>query len=126
MNLKIDKKTDVEGLLSRVENFASSLSADETTVAEITTIASEIAYNIIKYAPEGTLSLEYLENAKCVRIAASDCGPGFADVFEDAMKDGFSSSGSLGLGLPSLVRMCDELDVTTSSHGTKIICIKGI
>lgn len=39
---------------------------------------------------------------------------------EDAMKEGFSTGGTLGMGLPASDRMSDEFDIESSDQGTTI------
>jgi len=45
-----------------------------------------------------------------ILIIARDSGPGIADI-EQAMIDGYSSSGGLGLGLSGIKRLMSELEV---------------
>jgi serine/threonine-protein kinase RsbT len=53
-------------------------------------------------------------------VVARDDGPGIADV-EQAMRDGFSTGKSLGLGLPGAKRLMDEFEiVSTVGHGTTV------
>ncbi|WP_196138094.1 ATP-binding protein [Aliikangiella sp. G2MR2-5] len=123
LNLIVDKNISIDGIISRAEHFAKSITDDEIKTTEITTIISELAYNIIKYSSEGVITLS-VDLPNSLLIIAEDNGPGFVNDFEAAMQDGYSSSGSLGLGIPSLIRMCDDLDITTSSSGTKLTCVK--
>jgi serine/threonine-protein kinase RsbT len=53
-------------------------------------------------------------------VTAVDDGPGIADI-RQAMSDGFSTSGSLGLGLPGVRRIMDEFEIhSRSSQGTTV------
>jgi serine/threonine-protein kinase RsbT len=53
-------------------------------------------------------------------MVAADAGPGIADVAL-AMRDGFSSSGGLGLGLPGVRRLMDEFDISSEfGRGTTV------
>ncbi|MGH9206863.1 MAG: ATP-binding protein, partial [Acidimicrobiales bacterium] len=57
-------------------------------------------------------------------IVAADSGPGIADV-PRAMRDGFSSSGGLGLGLPGVRRLMDEFSITSElGRGTTVTARK--
>jgi serine/threonine-protein kinase RsbT len=53
-------------------------------------------------------------------IVAEDKGPGISDP-ELAMRDGFSTGKSLGLGLPGARRLVDEFNLETAlGQGTKV------
>ncbi|RRN76291.1 anti-sigma regulatory factor, partial [Pseudoxanthomonas sp. SGD-10] len=54
----------------------------------------------------------------------SDKGPGIADIAQ-AMRDGFSTGRSLGLGLPGAKRLVNEFDVKSKvGQGTVVTIIK--
>jgi serine/threonine-protein kinase RsbT len=90
-------------------------------VEAIVLAVSELATNLVRYAPGGEVVV-----ATCARdlgrgIAVSSCdgGPGIADV-EQALRDGFSSGSGLGSGLPAVRRLMDDFTLTTSPAGTRI------
>lgn len=94
---------------------------DETKVI---TAASELARNILKYSngAGGRLRVELLERSgrKGVRATFEDSGPGIEDVAL-ALKDGYSTGGSLGLGLPGAKRLVDEFSIeSTLNRGTTV------
>jgi len=47
-----------------------------------------------------------------ILVVAQDTGPGIPDV-EQAMRDGFSTGKSLGLGLPGARRLMDEFEISS-------------
>ena len=86
-----------------------------TDVAMIATVASEFGRNILKYGgARGYLLVSWIEDQACgdsaVEIQAVDYGPGFIDI-EAAIKDGYSTGGTLGLGLPGAARIMDSLEI---------------
>lgn len=88
------------------------------------TAGSEIARNILKFA---TGARGYLVTEQIVlggrhgpRATFWDQGPGIADMAK-AMTDGFSTSGSLGLGLPGAKRLVDEMEIHSDESGTRIV-----
>lgn len=98
---------------------------DET---KFVTAGSELARNILTYATgsRGRLRVEQLRLAgrRGVRATFSDDGPGIPDT-EAAFTDGFSTSGSLGLGLPGARRLVDELTLTSAEgEGTTVVIVK--
>jgi serine/threonine-protein kinase RsbT len=59
-------------------------------------------------------------------IVARDDGPGITDVAQ-AMEDGFSTSKSLGMGLPGARRLMDEFDIVSEpGKGTKVTMTKWV
>jgi len=61
-----------------------------------------------------------------VEILAADAGPGIPDVAL-AMQDGFSTSSSLGLGLPGVRRLMDEFEISSEfGKGTTVTARKWI
>ncbi len=92
------------------------------------TTVSELARNILKYAGRGTIRLScYGElGTEGIEIQAEDRGPGIADV-EAAMRDHYSTSGTLGLGLPGVRRMMDSFTIDSApGRGTRVTVRKGV
>jgi serine/threonine-protein kinase RsbT len=88
----------------------------------IATAISELARNIVSYARKGEISLKqvHASSRQGILIVASDDGPGIRDI-RQAMRDGFSTSGSLGLGLPGVRRLMDEFEIASEpGQGTTV------
>lgn len=96
---------------------------------KLITAGSELARNILVYATgsKGRLRVEQVaaRGRRGVKATFSDDGPGIEDV-EKALTDGYSSSGSLGLGLPGAQRLTDEMTITTSPQGTIVTITKWV
>lgn len=91
---------------------------------DIALVVTELASNLIKHASGGELRFEPAEatGRKGLRIESLDCGPGISD-FEQAMRDGYSSVGSLGTGLGTINRLMDDLEYESlSCGGSRIVC----
>jgi serine/threonine-protein kinase RsbT len=94
---------------------------------KLITAGSELTRNILTYATarRGTLTV-HLVQAKGrdgVRAVFADQGPGIPDVAA-ALTDGYSTGGSMGLGLPGSRRLVDELTIETSAAGTTVTVVK--
>lgn len=90
---------------------------------KLVTAASELARNMVVYGGGGTVLLEQLDvdGRVGVRVTFEDHGPGIADV-EQAMRDGFTSGGGLGLGLGGSRRLVHDFDLRTEvGKGTTIV-----
>src|SRR5262249_56653219 len=84
-------------------------------VAMIATVVSELGRNILKYGGgRGHLLVTWLDDGTDrglgVEVKAVDYGPGFLDP-EGALRDHFSTGGTLGLGLPGTGRIMDTLEI---------------
>jgi serine/threonine-protein kinase RsbT len=95
---------------------------------KLITAGSELTRNILTHTTDrrGLLRIEQLLAAgrRGVRATFSDGGPGIVDV-DVAMADGFSTNGSLGLGLPGTRRLVDEMQVSsTPGSGTTVVIEK--
>jgi serine/threonine-protein kinase RsbT len=98
---------------------------DET---KLITAGSELARNILTHAAGagGQLRVEQLDGNRRsgVRATFTDDGPGIDDL-DAALKDGFSTVGSMGLGLPGSRRLADEFSITSSAgSGTTVVIVK--
>lgn len=102
--------------LAAASGFSSS---DQTIIA---LAISEIARNIVSYAGRGMLTMSRLDEGqrRGVQIVAQDEGPGIPDI-ELAMRDGYSTGRSLGVGLPGTKRVMDEFElVSDPGKGTRV------
>lgn len=97
-------------------------SGDATLIA---TAISELARNIVSYARRGEITLKVVRTTsqQGISIIASDSGPGIRDIGQ-AMRDGFSTSGSLGLGLPGVRRLMDEFEIASEPGKGTIVTVK--
>jgi serine/threonine-protein kinase RsbT len=97
-------------------------SGDATFIA---TAISELARNIVSYAHKGQITLKGVQGSSRVGILviASDEGPGILDI-RQALRDGFSTSGSLGLGLPGVRRLMDEFEITSQPNLGTTVAVK--
>jgi len=97
-------------------------SGDATLIA---TAISELARNIVSYAGKGEIAVKSIQGSNHVGIfvTASDNGPGIPDI-RQALRDGFSTSGSLGLGFPGLRRLMDEVQFTSKPGQGTVVGVK--
>jgi serine/threonine-protein kinase RsbT len=123
-DVQIPINSDKDVVLARQQGRSYALQLG-FSVGEVTLIAmaiSELSRNIVLYAGTGTLTLKSIHGSSRIglMIVAADAGPGIADV-PRAMRDGYSSSGGLGLGLPGVRRLMDEFDINSNlGRGTVV------
>lgn len=125
--LAISRHADMVVARRTAKQLAQQLGFDGNDQELIVLVVSELASNLIKYAGRGQIKLQALfENDQTgLLIESHDKGPGFN--VDRALTDGFSSSGSLGIGLGAIQRMVDDMHIDsrqTNNTGTDIICKK--
>ena len=121
----IPVKTDLDIISARVEgrNLARELGFGTIDQARIATAISELARNIVLYAPEGKVTVRAISSeagGRGIEVVCEDNGPGIANV-ELVMQDGYSTSSGLGMGLPGTKRLMDEFEIETKlGVGTRV------
>ena len=82
----------------------------------IAAVVSELARNILLFATHGEIIFRLVENERNrgMEVVAVDGGPGIPDVSR-AMQAGYSTSGGLGLGLPGVSRLMDEVEIVSQA-----------
>src|SRR5512146_3461908 len=113
--IPIDHETDIVTARQKGRELAalSGLTATEQTL--IATAISEVARNIVVYARRGEVVLAPIEHdgRRGLLVVARDEGPGIANP-ELAMRDGYSTANSLGMGLPGAKRLMDEFSLSST------------
>jgi len=107
--------------------IAGDLGFDTVDSAKVATAISELARNIVLYGVAGEIEISaVVEDGERVgvRVVARDTGPGIANP-ELALRDGYTTSDGLGLGLPGTRRLMDQFElVTTPGQGTTVTVVK--
>ena len=118
----IERELDIVTARQKGRELAATLGFSGTDQTLLATAISEVARNIVSYAGRGTVVLSSIEDQgrRGLVIVAEDHGPGIADTAL-AMRDGYSTGGSLGAGLPGAKRLVDDFELTsTLGVGTTI------
>ena len=118
---RIVAEVDVERIRREARVLATQVGFGRHDAAAILLAVSELGTNLVRYAPGGELIVSVVSGANGVGILiqSSDPGPGIVDV-ELALRDGYSTIGGLGSGLPSVRRLMDDFTIDTSPSGTSI------
>lgn len=86
---------------------------------KLVTAVSELARNIVKYAPPGEITLEHDPQARKVRVTATDRGRGIEGL-EQILSGAYRSKTGMGLGLAGTKKLASEFDVSTGPLGTTV------
>jgi serine/threonine-protein kinase RsbT len=121
-------RSDLDIVTARVEGreLAKELGFGVIDQARIATAISELTRNIVQYAEEGESIMRPIEvgGRVGIEIICQDEGPGIPDV-DMAMQDGFSTSKSMGMGMPGAKRLMDEFEIESEMGiGTTVIIRK--
>ena len=122
LRVVVENDSDIVDARQKGRQLAAANGFSSTDQTLIATAISEIARNIVTYAQRGEVELGVLqENGRtAIVVVARDQGPGIADT-DLAMRDGYSTQKSLGVGLPGARRLMDEFElVSAPGKGTAI------
>jgi serine/threonine-protein kinase RsbT len=89
---------------------------------KLVTAASELARNTVKHGGGGYMDMQLLADGgrQGIRLHFVDEGPGIADL-DQAMTDGWTSGGGLGLGLSGSRRLSNEFEIQSApGEGTRV------
>lgn len=117
---------DVVVVRQAVRTHAISLGFSLVDQTKLVTASSELARNTLDYGGGGAAQLEVIENDKRrgLRVVFDDQGPGIANI-EQALQDGFTSGGGLGLGLGGAKRLSHEFEISSKPGvGTRVSILR--
>ncbi len=124
--MTIVKEVDVIPFRNRVKEFATKIGMGLVNQTKLITSASELARTMLKYANGGQVTIEAISKGRenGIRLTFKDEGPGIPNI-DLAMKDGFSTTKSLGLGLPGTKRLVSDFKIeSVVGKGTTVTIIK--
>jgi anti-sigma regulatory factor (Ser/Thr protein kinase) len=103
--------------------LAGRLRFPELRAGQLALAVTEAATNLHKHAAQGSMLLRIarLDGRPGIEMVTIDAGPGLRDAGA-ALRDGHSTSGSLGIGLGAISRLADFCDVySVPGHGTALV-----
>jgi serine/threonine-protein kinase RsbT len=124
----ITHEADLIRVRKVLRSEAEAVGLNLVDATKLITAGSELARNVLNYATggRGRICVErvYRSGRRGVRATFTDEGPGIDDI-DAAMTDGFSTRGSMGLGLPGARRLVDDLTLTSAAgSGTTVVIVK--
>lgn len=126
--VQIAVEADLIHVRQVLRTFADQAGLGLVDQTKLVTAGSELARNILTHATgsRGEMRVEEVrsDGRSGVRATFIDNGPGIDDL-EAAMRDGFSTKGSLGLGLPGSKRLVDEFSISSAKGSpTTVVTVK--
>lgn len=124
---RITGELDLVMVRALLRNYSLAAGLSVLDMTKLITAGSELARNIIKYADgcDGQMKIDEVSSGhrRGVRATFIDTGPGIPNL-DKAMQDGFSTGGSMGIGLPGAKRLSDEFSIESKPGQTVVTIIK--
>jgi anti-sigma regulatory factor (Ser/Thr protein kinase) len=110
--LRVEDASAAAACRSAAASLASRLRFPEARADQLALAVTEAASNLDKHAVQGSMLLRIGRNdgRPGIEMVTIDAGPGFGDT-SAALRDGHSTSGTLGIGLGAIRRLADFCDV---------------
>jgi serine/threonine-protein kinase RsbT len=122
----VGTSTEVVRVRHVVRAWAVDIGLSLIEQTKVVTAASELARNMVDYAKGGVLLLEEVDDGvrRGLRLTFEDQGPGIPNISE-ALRDGFTTGGGMGLGLGGARRLANEFHIESApGAGTRVTIIR--
>lgn len=120
--LPIRSSPDLTLVRQKVRLWSLELKFSAVEQTKIVTAASELARNTLVHGRGGQVILQLLREGVRfgLRLSFEDKGPGIPDI-QLAMRDGYTTVNSLGLGLGGARRLVNEFEISSKvGEGTRV------
>jgi len=121
--LRVEEPSAVAACRAAAMTMARRLEFPAKRADRLALAVTEAASNLHKHANEGSVLLRISHDADPpgIELVTIDAGPGVPDV-RAALRDGHSTSGTLGVGLGSISRQADFCDIySAAGRGTSLV-----
>jgi anti-sigma regulatory factor (Ser/Thr protein kinase) len=123
LQLPIAEISQVAEARRLITDLAGALNFNETDVGKVAIVVTEAATNLLKHAAEGQILARPLEQAGLLglEMLVLDRGPGLTNL-NQALHDGYSTTGSPGTGLGAIIRLSTVFDIhSQADKGTALL-----
>ncbi len=124
-NYKIEDRSYVSFVKREIHNLIAKAEFSSTRAGELDIVVSELLSNLIKHAGSGEIfyRLSEEDNNKAFEIYCIDSGPGNNNIAK-MMKDGMSSSNTLGHGLGAIERLSNFFQIYSMAKWGTVAYVK--
>jgi anti-sigma regulatory factor (Ser/Thr protein kinase) len=121
-SIRVADASQVGEVRRYAQQIAAEASLGEDATGKASIVATELANNIVRYAPGGEVLLRSIVDAegRGIEFLAIDRGAGMHDVSQ-CLTDGYSSGGTAGTGLGAVQRLSSEFDIFSASPGGTVV-----
>jgi PAS domain S-box-containing protein len=122
----IKEAQDIGEIRRAIADIAKSVGMDQSRIDDFILAFGEAATNAYKHAGGGVVSLHEIDGA--LTFIISDTGKGISALSlpEVAMKKGYSTVGSLGMGYKTILSLADKVYLATGEGGTTVAVCMGL
>jgi anti-sigma regulatory factor (Ser/Thr protein kinase) len=121
--LRVEDPSAAAACRGAAASLASRLQFPEARADQLALAVTEAASNLDKHAVQGSMLLRIArhDGRPGIEMVTIDSGPGLRDT-SAALRDGHSTSGTLGIGLGAIRRLADFCDLySVPGHGTALV-----
>ena len=110
--LQVRSSEQVSAARRQVQARAAAIGLSTLEMTKFVTAASELARNTLVHGGGGTMTMREVrrDGKPGLQLDFEDEGPGIADV-SLALRDGYTTANSLGLGLGGAQRLVNEFEI---------------
>lgn len=122
VTLMIKSEVDILRARKECQRLAQEIGLNTVDTTKLVTAVSEIATNALFHAHHASINLRLLNDGlrQGLSVTVADKGSGIADL-DAALRDGYSTRNSLGIGLGAARRLMDDFEVQTEiGKGTTV------
>ncbi|HEU0029809.1 MAG TPA: anti-sigma regulatory factor [Kofleriaceae bacterium] len=126
IRVEISANEDVVLVRQRAREQAQRAGFSLLETTKLVTAASELARNTLEHGGGGHADIEVITDGtrRGVRMTFVDEGPGIPNI-DEALRDGYTTGGGLGLGLGGSRRLVNEFNIeSTIGKGTRVQVIR--
>jgi serine/threonine-protein kinase RsbT len=123
---QLSSELDVLTARRGVRDWASDIGLTTLDSTKVVTATSELARNTVVHGGGGVMCLEVVRqaNRQGLRVTFQDHGPGIPEIAL-AMKDGYTTAGGMGIGLPGARRLVNDFQMSsTPGEGTCVTIVR--
>ncbi len=129
LSLQIENDSDVGICRRKAVSLAAQMGFDDVKTGEVAIMVTELVTNVIRHGGgTGFLVICHFtdgQNHKGIEVWCCDSGEGIGD-FQKVLKDGYTGKASLGIGMGSIRRFSDEMEINPSmTHDFKTAFFSG-
>ena len=116
LSVDIADEASITRAVRQSQKFLKDRGAPQRRSFLVATAISELVRNALIHAGGGSLSLRWIkkeDQRTGIEVVVRDDGPGIENI-DLACQEGFSTANSLGLGLPGVIRIMDDVEISSS------------
>lgn len=124
--IELKSENDIVSVWQFIKKLTAEYNFRLLTRTMLATAVGELARNTITHGGGGIVIIDLIADSdkRGIRACFIDNGPGIPDI-NLALKDGYTTTSGLGLGLGGAKRLVDEFNIESKQNeGTKVTIIK--